>query len=157
MFIQALNASDPTRIFFIVTNSYSTSALANGDWVGYDIVTDKDGNAVTKATGAVRSSVAGVATGAIAAGSVGTIQVWGYRSNVKVKGGSGSLTSKLTAGSPLLMLTGNLAIQNFPRNTAALKSAYGKRNVGVFIEPTNTAAKATSATTSKGNVIIQCI
>lgn len=145
------------RIYLAVTNSYSTSALADGDWVGWDIVTDKTGATVTKATGAIRGAVAGVAAGAIAAGAIGLIQVWGYKSNVKCKGGANSVGSKLTAGSPLVMATGNLAIQNRPRTATALKSAWGARTFGVFIEPLNTANKATSATTWRGEVLIQCL
>ncbi len=157
IFGQVTNGTDPERVFLSVTNSYSTSALVDGDWVGWDIVTDKTTAAVTKATGAIRSAVAGVAAESIAAGAVGLIQIWGYKSNAKCKGGSGSLSSKLTGGSPLIMATGNLAVQNFPRNSASLKSKWGKRHFGVFIEPLNTAAKATSATTWRGEVIIQCI
>ena len=157
IFGQVTNGTDPERIYLSVTNSYSTAALVDGDVVGWDIVTDKTTASVTLASGAIRSAVAGAAVEGIAAGSVGLIQVWGYKSNVKCKGGSGSLTSKLTAGSPLIMATGNLAIQNFPRTATAAKSAWGKKAYGVFIEPLNTAAKATSATTWRGEVILRCI
>jgi hypothetical protein len=144
-------------MFVIITQSYSTSALVDGDWVGWDIVTDKTGATVTKATGAVRGAVAGCSVGALAAGAVGKIQVWGYKSNAKCKGGSGSNTSKLTAGCALVMATGDLAIQALPRTATALKLPYAAKRAGVFIEPLNTAAKATSATTWRGEVFINCI
>ena len=157
MYFGQLSQNDPERIFLAVTNSYSTSALVDGDWVGWDIVTDKNGYAVTKATGAIRSAVAGCAIQAIPAGGVGLIQVWGYKSNAKCKGGSGRTTSKLTAGSILAMATGNLAIQNHGLVSAALKTPYGMRVYGVFIEPLNTAANATVATTWRGEVMIHCL
>lgn len=156
LFAQVNNAA-PEAMFIIVTNSYSTSAFVDGDWCGWDIVTDKTGATVTKATGAIRSAVAGCNVGALGIGAVGKIQVWGYKSNAKCKGGSGSLTSKLSAGFPLFMATGDLAVQGRPRTTAALKLPYAARPAGVFIEPLNTAAKATSATTFRGEVLIQCI
>lgn len=157
MYFGQLSQNDPERIFLAVQNSYSTAALAEGDWCGWDIVTDKNGYAVTRVAGAIRSAVAGVAVQNIASGAVGLIQVWGYKSGVKCKGGSGSLTSKLTAGSPLAMATGNVAIQAPARNSAAAKAPYGQRDYGVFIAPTNTAAKATSATTWRGDVMIRCL
>lgn len=157
MYFGQLSQTDPERLFLAVTNSYSTSALADGDWCGWDIVTDKDGYSVTKATGAIRSAVAGCSIQSIASGAVGLIQIWGYKSNAKCKGGSGSITSKLTAGQALAMATGNLAIQAHARNSAAAKSAWGQRDYGVFIEPLNTAGKATSATTWRGEVFIRCL
>lgn len=156
LFAQVNNAA-PEAIFIIVTNSYSTSAFADGDWCGWDIVTDKTGATVTKATGAIRSAVAGCNVGALAIGAVGKIQVWGYKSNAKCKGGSKSVTSKLSAGFALYMATGNLAIQARPRTLTAMKLPYAEKRAGVFIEPLNTAAKATSATTFRGEVMIQCI
>jgi hypothetical protein len=157
MIFKQVSNTDPERVLLAVTNSYSTSALNDGDWVGWDIVTDKNGHAVTKATGAIRSVVAGCATQYIASGAIGLIQVWGYKSNAKVKGGSGSLTAKLTAGQNLVMATGNLAIQAHARNSAAAKSAWGHRTFGVFVEPLNTGAKGLSATTSRGEVMIYCL
>lgn len=156
LFAQVNNAA-PEAIFIIVTNSYSTSAFADGDWCGWDIVTDKTGATVTKATGAIRAAVAGCNVGALASGQVGKIQVWGYKSNAKCKGGSGSVTSKLSAGFALYMATGDLAIQARPRTLTAMKLPYAEKRAGVFIEPLNTAAKATSATTFRGEVMIQCI
>ena len=157
MIIEQVNAGTPSRVFIIVTNSYSTSALSDGDWVGWDIVTDKDGASVTKATGAIRAAVAGCSVGAIASGAVGKIQCFGYKSNAKCKGGSGSVTSKLSAGFALYMATGDLAIQARPRTLTAMKLPYAEKRAGVFIEPLNTAAKATSATTFRGEVMIECI
>lgn len=156
LFAQVNNAA-PEAMFIIVTNSYSTSAFADGDWCGWDIVTDKTGATVTKATGAIRAAVAGCNVGALASGQVGKIQVWGYKSNAKCKGGSGSVTSKLSAGFALYMATGDLAIQARPRTLTAMKLPYAEKRAGVFIEPLNTAAKATSATTFRGEVMIQCI
>lgn len=156
LFAQVNNAA-PEAMFIIVTNSYSTSAFADGDWCGWDIVTDKTGATVTKATGAIRAAVAGCNVGALAAGAIGKIQVWGYKSNAKCKGGSGSAVSKLSAGYALYMATGNLAIQARPRTLTAMKLPYAEKRAGVFIEPLNTAAKATSATTFRGEVFIQCI
>lgn len=156
LFAQVNNAA-PEAIFIIVTNSYSTSAFADGDWCGWDIVTDKTGATVTKATGAIRAAVAGCNVGALASGAIGKIQVWGYKSNAKCKGGSGSVTSKLSAGFALYMATGDLAIQARPRTLTAMKLPYAEKRAGVFIEPLNTAAKATSATTFRGEVMIQCI
>jgi len=156
LFAQVNNAA-PESMFVIVTNSYSTSAFADGDWCGWDIVTDKTGATVTKATGAIRSAIAGCNVGALASGAVGKIQIWGYKSNAKCKSGDNTATSKLSAGSALYMATGDLAIQNRPRTLTAMKLPYATKRAGVFIEPLNTAAKQTSATTFRGEVFIQCI
>jgi len=144
------------KMFIIVTNSHSAT-LTDGDWAGWDIATDQDGATVTLVAGSIRSAVAGCFVGSVAAGAVGKIQVWGYHSNAKCKGGSGSLTAKLTEGSRLVMATGNLAIQNMARNATAARAPYGHKTYGVFIAPANTAAKGLSVTTFRGRVMIQCL
>lgn len=157
MMFERVNPGDPETAFLVVKNSYSTSALADGDWCAWDIVTDEDGVSVTKPGGASRSAIAGVSIGTIASGSNGVVQAWGYRTNVKCKGGSGSLTSKLTQGAILKFATGNLAAQCFARNSAALKSVHGKFPCGIVITALNTAAKATSGTTARYKVLVRCL
>lgn len=157
MYFEQVNSATPERVLMAVTNSYSTAAFNDGDWCCWDIVTDKNGYTVTLGGGANRSAVAGCFVQYTAPGQVGLIQIRGYKDNAKVKGGSGSITAKLTAGSPLVMNTGNLALGNRARTVTALKSKQGQRPWGVFIEPLNTAGKALSATTSRGKVLIYCM
>ena len=52
MLLQRLNRTDPERVFVVVMNSYSTATITAGQWVGWDIVTDKDGVSATKISGA---------------------------------------------------------------------------------------------------------
>lgn len=158
MMFQRLNESDPERIFISVKNSYSTATLTAGQWAAYDLVTDQDGVAVTKPTVGNRSMVAGVVVEPIAHNNHGKVQVWGWRTDAQCLGGSGSLTSKVTVGAPLKFAASGFAAQAFARNSAQLKSAHGKRPVGIFVVPTNTAALATQAgTAGQGTVFITCL
>jgi hypothetical protein len=158
MLLQRLNRTDPERVFVVAMNSYSTASITAGQWVAWDIVTDKDGVSVTKPAGANRSTVAGVSNATIAHNDYGLIQCWGYRSDAMCLGGSGSLTSKLTAGQPMKFATSGFNAQAFARNSAALKSAHGKRAVGIVIEPLNTAALATQfGTAGQYECMITCL
>lgn len=155
---QRVNRTDPERFFMVVRNSYSTAALSNGQWAAWDIVTDKDGVNVTKPGGANRAATAGCAVQAIAIGDYGLLQVWGYKRDARCLGGSGSITSKITAGSPLKFATSGFAAQNFARNSAQLKSIHGKFPCAIAIEPYNTAAIATQAATSgQYEVLVRCL
>lgn len=149
---------DPERIFIVYKNSYSTAAFSNGQWAGVDIVTDKDGVSVTKISGAIRAAVAGVAVESIAHGDYGLFQVWGYKSDARCLGGSGSLTSKITHGQALKFATSGFQAQAYARNATQLKSYHGKFPCGIGIEPLNTAALATQAGTSGAyEVLIRCL
>lgn len=154
---QRLNETDPERIFISVKNSYATATMTVGQWAAFDIVTDKDGVSVTIPGGANRSSIAGVCIESIAHNAHGKVQCWGWRDDVMCVGGSGSLTAKATAGQPLKFATGGFNAQAFARNSAQLKSAHGKRAIGVVIEPTFTAARDLSTTASKFTVMITCL
>lgn len=139
-------------------NSYSTASLSNGQWCSVDIVTDKDGVGVTKAVGANRAAVAGVAVETIAHQDYGLVQVWGYKADARCLGGSGSLTTKITAGSPLILITSAFAARNRPRTATALKSYQGARICGVAIGPLNTAAINTQfATSGAYQVLVKCL
>ena len=95
MLLQRINRSDPEKIFIVVKNTYSTAALANGQAVMLDYVTDQDGVGVTLSTVATKHggmAGAGVVAQAIAVGSYGLVQVYGYHSAARVRA--------LTGGSP---------------------------------------------------------
>lgn len=155
---QRVNRSDPERFFMVARNSYSTASFTNGQWAGWDIVTDKDGVNVTKISGAVRAAPMGVAIQTITAGEFGLFQVWGYKRDARCLGGSGSLTTKITAGSPLVFPTSAFAARNRPRTATALKSYWGQARVGIAIEPFNTAAINTQfATSGQYEVLIRCL
>jgi hypothetical protein len=148
----------PERIFTVVRNSYSTASITPGQWVSYDIVTDKDGVGVTKPGGANRGTAAGVVAQAMTPGAYGLVQAWGYCEAALCLGGSGSLTSKITAGRPLGFMTSHFAAQALPRTTAVAKSDFAKRIVGIGIEPLNTAALATHfGTAGFYEVLIRCL
>lgn len=142
----------------VVRNSYSTAAVTPGQWVAYDIVTDKDGVGVTKPAGANRGTAAGVVSQAMAPNAYGLVQTWGYCENAICLGGSGSVTSKITAGRPLGFMTSGFAAQALPRTTAVGKSDFAKKIVAIGIEPLNTAAIATQAATAGFyEVLIRCL
>lgn len=158
MEFQRLRREDPERIFIVVKNSYSTASFSNGQWAAWDIVTDKDGVAVTKAGGACRASIAGVMVETVAHQDYGLCQVWGYKADARCLGGSGSITSKITAGSPLVFRTSAFAARNRPRSSGALKSKHGARIIGVAIGPLNTAAIDTQfATSGAYQVLVRCL
>ena len=158
MEFQRPNRTDPERIFVVVRNSYSTATLTNGQWCGWDIVTDKDGYSVTKISGAIRAAPAGCVVESIPAGSYGLCQVWGYKSDARCLGGSGSISTKITAGSPLYFRTSAFAARNYSRTATVLKSIYGKFPCGIAIGPLNTAAIATYfATSGAYQVLVRCL
>ena len=158
MMFQRLNESDPERIFVSVKNSYSTATLTAGQWAAYDLVTDQDGVGVTKPVGASRSFVAGVCIESIAHNAFGKVQVWGFRDDAQCLGGSGSLTSKLTAGQAMKFAVSGFAAQAYARTAAQVNSAHGRRPVGICMAPTNTAALATQAgTAGQYTVMITCL
>ncbi len=158
---QRSNRSDPERFFMVVRNSYSTAAMSNGQWVGWDIVTDQDGYSITKISGAIRNSVAGCVAQPIAIGDYGLIQVWGYKRDARCTGGSGSLTSKLTIGAPMYFATSGFSPRALQRTiaTTVLKTLTGFCNpIGICIAPLNTAGKSTSAATSaQYKVLVRCL
>jgi hypothetical protein len=121
-------------------------------------VTDKDGVAVTKPSGAGRSAIAGCMIESVAHQDYGLCQVWGYKADARCLGGSGSVTSKITAGRPLYFATSAFAARAMERTTTPLKADYGKQFVAIGIEPLNTAALATQAGTSgQYEVLIRCL
>ena len=68
----------------VVRNSYSTASLTNGQWCGWDTITDKDGVNVTKISGLIRAAPAGCAVQTITSGSYGLIQVCGATNAIVV-------------------------------------------------------------------------
>ena len=158
MEFQRARREDPERIFMVVRNSYSTASLTNGQWCSWDIVTDKDGFSVTKPAGVNRYSVAGVVVEAIPHAEYGLAQVWGYKADARCLGGSGSVTSKISGGTPLYFATSGFAAQAPARLSAVVKGGLGKRFFGNAIEPLNTAAIATFVGTSGAyEVLIRCL
>ncbi len=158
MEFQRVNRTDPERIFVVVRNSWSTAVLTNGQWVAWDIITDKDGVGVTKPIGINRATIAGVMVESVASGEYGLCQVWGYKSDVGGKGGSGLNTSKLTEGCGLQFATSAFGAQLLPAlDTAVLKSTRGLHRVGIIIEPLNTASEDTTFTTASYEALIRCM
>ena len=158
MLFQRVNRTDPERHIVVVKNSYATAALAANQWVAWDMVTDKDGVSVTKPLGVLRQSIAGVAIETIAAGDYGLIQIWGYRSGARASGGSGGNTSKVSEGTYLYVKTSGFAAHGLHTvaSTVTLPT-WRLDKVGIAASPTNTAAKATSATTWVANVFVKCL
>ena len=158
MEFQRVNRSDPERIFVVVRNSYSTAALSDGQWVAWDLVTDKDGVNVTKPSGQLRNATAGVVVETIAHAEYGLLQVWGYKSNARCLGGTGLGTSKISNATPLYLQTSGFAAEAIPTTSGASKSDQSKFPCGLGIEPLNTAALATQAGTSGAyEVFVRCI
>lgn len=106
MVFQRVNRSDPERVFVIAFNSYSTAAITVGQGVIWDFATDADGVGVTRptarATNAGMACAGVVATGSIAAGGYGLIQVYGYHSAVRMRTVTGG-SPAIVAGRPLVI------------------------------------------------------
>jgi len=159
MIFHRINRTNPEKTYVIVKNSYSTASLTNGQCVSWDYVADKDGISVTKPSGLLRHAMAGVAISTIATGDYGLLQVWGHHTAIRMAGGSGNNTSKVTAGDALYLSTSgfNLGVL---KSLASTVKIYPREMVGPLViaaGPTNTAAKATSATTWVGTGFIKCL
>ena len=159
MEFQRLNRTDPERIFVVVQNSYSTASFSDGQWAAWDLVTDKDGVAITKPNGQLRAAVAGVVVETIAHGNYGLMQVWGYKSNARCLGGTGLGTSKISNATPLAMVTSGFAAQAIAQTSNTIVGTdYARFPCGLGIEPLNTAAIATQAGTSGAyEVFVKCL
>jgi hypothetical protein len=159
MLFHRINRTNPEKVYVICKNSYSTADLSAGQVVSWDYVTDKDGISVTKPSGILLNAPAGVAIAAIASGDYGLLQVWGHNAAVRMSGGSGYGTSKVTAGSPLFLKTSGFAL--FAQATVASNATITVLNLqgacAIAAGPTTTAAKATSATTWTGTAFIKCL
>jgi hypothetical protein len=160
MEFQRVNRTDPERVFVVVKWSWSTAASSAGQWCSWDAITDKDGLGVSKPTGKNRNTVAGVMIDATANGDYGLCQVWGYRANARMSGGSGTAAagSSLTGGTLLYSKTAGFCMygQNLIASTVTIGS-YRISHVGFSLGPANTAAKYTSATTWIGKAFITCL
>jgi len=105
MMFQRINRTDPEKGFIVVKNSYSTAALSSGQAIIWDYPTDADGVGVTRPTARATNAgvaIAGVAVEAIAAGSYGKIQVYGYNSSTRVRAAT-SAAPTVIAGRPLVL------------------------------------------------------
>jgi hypothetical protein len=152
---QRINRSDPERLFIIGKAGEATTA---GRWYAWDLVTAQDGLTIKKAVGFNRNKIAGVATQTVASGEYVPVQVWGYNSSARCKGGDGSATSKLTPGVPMHFNTSGYCALKFARTSGAVKADYGKKACGFAIAPTNTAAMLTQESTSGAyKVFITCL
>jgi len=158
MLFQRVNRTDPERVFVVMKNSYSTASLSANQWVAHDVVTDEDGVGVTKISGVLRHAIAGVAVETIAHNDYGLIQVWGYRSGARMSGGSGLATSKISEGTFLYVSTSGFAAYGLHTIASTVTiPAWRLDKIGVAMSPTNTAAKATSATTWVGDCFVKCL
>lgn len=79
------SAVDGGKVFKLVKNTHS-AALAVGDPVCYDLLTNKVDFEVTRPTTAALNHLAGVAVGAIGINGFGWIQVWGNTAAIHVDG-----------------------------------------------------------------------
>lgn len=161
MEFQRVNRTNPERVFVVMKNSIG-SAIAANQWVAHDVITDEDGVAVEKPKGLNRNAIAGVAVEAIADGDYGLIQVWGFRNAARMSGGSGLVTSKITEGTFLYVKTSGYAAYaraniSVASTAVVAISAHELDKVGIAMSPTNTAAKATSATTWVGKCFVKCL
>ena len=160
MELQRVNRTDPERIFVVVKNSYSTASLSANQWVSYDTKTDEDGVGVTKAGATLFTDIGvdGVVVETIAHGDYGLIQVYGYRNAARLSGGSGLNTSKVSEGTYLYIKTSGFAVHGLHTLASTVTIKPWQLNMlGVAMSPTNTAAKATSATTWSGKVFVKCL
>ena len=89
MLFQRINRSNPEKVFVVAYNSYSTAAITNGQYVPWDVLTDSDGVSVTipqaRTLGGGIDGAGIVASGSIATGDYGLVQVYGYHSAVRVR------------------------------------------------------------------------
>src|SRR3990167_5444364 len=151
----------PEVVYVLIRNSYSTAALSNGQFVSLDMATDLDGYSATKPNGVLRSCGLGMMalnSSTIAACEYGKCQVYGWATNARVSGGSGANTSKATAGASLYLKTSGFCAYalNFLASAATIP-AREHHPLGYIGAPTNTAARATSTTTSAYKVFLRCL
>ena len=159
MEFQRINRTDPERVFVVVKNSWSTASLSANQWAAWDTLTDEDGVGVTKADdpGTI-IALAGVAVETIATGDFGLVQVYGFRDGARCSGGSGLATSKISEGTYLYIKTSGFAVHGLHTIDSIVTIKPWELNmVGIAMSPSNTAAKATSATTWVGKVFIRCL
>ena len=159
MKFQRINRSNPERVFITVKNSYSTASLSANQWVAWDTLTDEDGVGVTKPDDpGTLLAMAGVVTQTIAHNDYGLVQNWGYRNAARCSGGSGLATSKISEGTYLYIKTSGFACHGLHTLASTVTIKPWQLNmIGIGMSPTNTAAKATSATTWVGKVFVRCI
>lgn len=91
MLFQRVNRSDPEKIYVVAKNG-SGATLTAGYQAFWDCeMTTPDGVQVTNsATSTTLCTFAGIADAAIANGSYGLLQVWGYRADVYMVSSEGS-------------------------------------------------------------------
>jgi hypothetical protein len=112
-----------------VRNSESSTAFANGDVIAWYDGTVADGLETKLVAAADSRTVAGVAIGAVAAGSWGFIQTHGYHSAIKIEVANSAFDA-LSSGSAA--------------GKAKVDNTAGMDNFGIALEAT------TSSTTVKG-------
>ena len=91
MLLKRINRDDPEKIFIVVKNGYTTTAITSGQALSWDLVA-VDGVTVTLPAAYTGIAFAGIAVQTIAYGAYGMLQIYGYNSSVIVK--------TLTGGTP---------------------------------------------------------
>ena len=139
-----INRTNPEKIFIVVKNSYSTSAVTVGYPVHWD-TSEADGVAVSIPAANKSVCAAGViADASIANGSYGLMQIYGYNADAIVDGGT-----DVAAGDPLVMNAG--AFELYKMSTASTTA-------GVVEVPCGFALAAiTAATAAATAVFLKCM
>jgi len=119
MYFTKIRSDVPEAMFIVVYNSYSTASLTTGQALMHDYATDADGISVTKPAASISAGVghfgnafAGIANETIAAGAYGPAQVWGYRSDVRVRTNTGGKPA-IAAGVALTLQNAVFCLESF--------------------------------------------
>lgn len=162
MLTKGLNADKPEQVFLTAKNAESSSSIAAGNNVALVMNATDDGLAIVlPATAAAAKTPAlfyGVATGAIAAGATGKVQVFGFCRNAVVLRATRAASTDVWAstaagavGDPLIVNTANncLARQAIPSSyvTGTAASDTLALNLAMFAPFAVLAETLVSATT----------
>ncbi len=148
MLFQRVNRTDAEKVFVAVYNA-SGGAFSVGQALQWDVGTSADGIRVTTPATAGLSAFAGLAQGAIANGTYGLAQVYGYNSTASVKP---DITTALAAGKILLPKDGSADLSC--DGAAGIAAADGKTG---FIIAMQTNTTMTTPTASAHKVFIRAL
>jgi hypothetical protein len=140
MIFKRINRAQAETVFMAVQNVSGSTATA-GYALVFDVGASVDGVRVTQASATDLQAFAGVADADIANNAFGLIQVYGYRSSVRIYSSAGSSV----AGDNLTVVAGAAHWGLTPATTLGTSKAFG-----FLCEAISASSSSQFATTAKG-------
>ena len=140
MIFKRVSRSTAEKIFMVVQNVSGSTATA-GYALVFDVGASVDGVRVTQASATDLQAFAGVADSDIANNDYGLIQVYGYRSSVRIYASTGSSV----AGDNLTVVAGSTHWGLTPATVSGTSKAFG-----FLCEAITASSSSQFATTAKG-------